>query len=57
MFVFILYSASAGLCLYWTAQNVLTIVQTKMTKVEPEAENVVEVIQPTKKRKRKDGNL
>ncbi len=57
MFVFILYSASAGLCLYWTVQNVLTIVQTKMTKVEPEAENVVEVIQPTKKRKRKDGNL
>jgi len=57
MFVFILYSASAGLCLYWTVQNVLTIVQTKMTKVKPEDENVVEVIQPTKKRKRKDGNL
>jgi YidC/Oxa1 family membrane protein insertase len=56
MFVFILYSASAGLCLYWTVQNVLTIVQTKMTKI-PEDENVVEVIQPTKKRKRKDGNL
>ena len=57
MFVFILYSASAGLCLYWTVQNVLTIVQTKITKVKPEDENVVEVIQPTKKRKRKDGNL
>ena len=52
MFVFILYSASAGLCLYWTVQNVLTIVQTKMTKI-PEDENVVEVIQPTKNKKQK----
>ncbi len=53
MFVFILYSASAGLCLYWTVQNVLTIVQTKMTKVDPEEENVVEVIHPAKNKKRK----
>jgi len=53
MFVFILYSASAGLCLYWTVQNVLTIVQTKMTKEDPEEENVVEVIQPAKNKKRK----
>jgi len=55
MFVFILYSASAGLCLYWTVQNVLSIVQTKMTKIDPEEDNAVEVIppdKPNKKRKR-----
>jgi YidC/Oxa1 family membrane protein insertase len=53
MFVFILYSASAGLCLYWTVQNVLSIVQTKMTKIDPEEENPVEVIPPKKQKKRK----
>jgi len=36
MFVVFFYSASSGLCLYWTVQNVLTIIQTKMTKVEPD---------------------
>ena len=53
MFVFFFYFASAGLCLYWTVSNVLGIVQTKMTKIEPEKDNAVEVIPPTKKRKRK----
>jgi len=53
MFVFILYSASAGLCLYWTVQNILSIGQTKMTKVEPVEENPVEVIPPKKQKKRK----
>ncbi len=54
MFVFFLYSASAGLCLYWTVQNILTIIQTKLTKVEEDedTEGAVEVIPPkTKKRK------
>jgi len=32
MFFFILYQMSAGLTLYWTAQNLLTIAQTYMTK-------------------------
>jgi YidC/Oxa1 family membrane protein insertase len=36
MFVVFFYSASSGLCLYWTVQNVLTIIQTKMTKIEPD---------------------
>lgn len=35
MFVFILYNFSAGLALYWTAQNLLSIVQMKLTKNEP----------------------
>ena len=53
MFVFFFYFASAGLCLYWTVSNVLGIVQTKMTKIEPVKDNAVEVIPPAKKRKRK----
>ena len=53
MFVVFFYSASSGLCLYWTVQNVLSIVQTKMTKVEPDkGNNEVEVIPPNKKRKK-----
>jgi len=51
MFVVFFYSASAGLCLYWTVQNVLSIIQTKMTKVEDE-DGQVEVIPPGKKPKK-----
>ena len=32
MFIVILYNFSAGLTLYWTVQNMLSIVQTKLTK-------------------------
>jgi YidC/Oxa1 family membrane protein insertase len=32
IFLFVLYNMSSGLTLYWTVQNVLTIVQTKLTK-------------------------
>ena len=32
MFLFILYNFSAGLTLYWTVQNLLTIAQMKLTK-------------------------
>ena len=32
MFLFIIYNFSAGLALYWTVQNLLTIVQMKLTK-------------------------
>ncbi len=35
MFVFILYNFSAGLALYWTIQNLLSIVQMKLIKNEP----------------------
>jgi len=33
MFVFFLYTFSSALTLYWTVQNILTIIQTKITKI------------------------
>lgn len=36
MFLFILYNFSAGLTLYWTVQNLLTIAQMKVTKTKDE---------------------
>jgi YidC/Oxa1 family membrane protein insertase len=35
MFMLILYNFSAGLTLYWTVQNLLTIAQTKLTRTDP----------------------
>jgi YidC/Oxa1 family membrane protein insertase len=32
IFVFMLYNFSAGLALYWTVQNLLSILQMKLTK-------------------------
>ena len=37
MFLVFLYNFSAGLTLYWTVQNLLTIVQTKLTKTNEPA--------------------
>ena len=34
MFIFFLYNYSAGLALYWTVQNLLSVVQTKLMKAE-----------------------
>jgi YidC/Oxa1 family membrane protein insertase len=36
MFMVFLYRYSAGLTLYWTVQNLLTIAQTKLTRTQPE---------------------
>jgi YidC/Oxa1 family membrane protein insertase len=36
IFMVTLYGFSAGLTLYWTVNNLLTIAQTKLTKTEPE---------------------
>jgi YidC/Oxa1 family membrane protein insertase len=36
MFLFILYNFSAGLTLYWTVQNLLSIAQMKLTKAKDE---------------------
>ena len=47
MFIVILYNFSAGLALYWTVQNLLSILQTKLTKTEP----LVQIIPPATKRK------
>jgi YidC/Oxa1 family membrane protein insertase len=35
MFMVVLYNYSAGLTLYWTVQNLLTIAQMKLTKTQP----------------------
>jgi YidC/Oxa1 family membrane protein insertase len=43
MFLFILYNFSSGLTLYWTVQNLLTIVQTKLTRTTGEEQPVVGV--------------
>jgi len=37
IFLVILYNYSAGLTLYWTVQNLLTIAQTKLTRAKDEA--------------------
>jgi YidC/Oxa1 family membrane protein insertase len=37
MFLVFLYNFSSGLTLYWTVQNILSIVQTKLTKTDPPA--------------------
>jgi YidC/Oxa1 family membrane protein insertase len=36
IFMLMLYNFSAGLTLYWTVSNLLTIAQTKLTKTQPE---------------------
>jgi YidC/Oxa1 family membrane protein insertase len=36
MFLFILYNFSAGLTLYWTVQNLLTIAQMRLTRSKDE---------------------
>src|SRR5262249_57093437 len=36
MFLVFLYNYSAGLTLYWTVQNLLSIVQTKLIRTQPE---------------------
>jgi YidC/Oxa1 family membrane protein insertase len=36
MMVVFLYNFSAGLTLYWTVQNLLSILQMKITKAKPE---------------------
>src|SRR6266404_61489 len=36
IFMLFLYNFSAGLTLYWTVQNLLTIAQTKLTRMQPE---------------------
>ncbi|MDB6029591.1 MAG: Membrane protein insertase YidC [Verrucomicrobiales bacterium] len=54
MFLFILYNMSAGLTLYWTVQNSLTILQMKLTKATddtgPGGKTQVQIIPPKKKR-------
>jgi len=54
MFMVGLYSFSAGLTLYWTVNNLLTILQTKVTKTMDETATTVQAVpvtQPAKKKK------
>ena len=53
LFLVFLYNYSAGLALYWTVNNLLTIVQTKLTKSkQAAAEVVVSPLTPLSKRKK-----
>ena len=54
MFLVFLYNYSSGLALYWTVNNVLTIVQTKLTKMNqaPGSPAVVSVLTPASKKKK-----
>ncbi len=47
MFLFMLYNFSAGLTLYWTVQNLLSILQMKLTRNQPAV--VPAVVVPTRK--------
>ena len=37
IFILFLYNYSAGLALYWTVQNLLSVMQTKLTKIDAPA--------------------
>ena len=54
MFLVFLYNYSSGLALYWTVNNVLTIVQTKRTKMNqaPVSPPAVSVLTPVSKKKK-----
>jgi YidC/Oxa1 family membrane protein insertase len=53
IFLVFLYNQPSGLVLYWTVQNLLTIVQTKLTKAKEAkaAAAPVVVTAPAKKKK------
>jgi YidC/Oxa1 family membrane protein insertase len=51
IFLVFLYNQPAGLTLYWTVQNLLTILQTKLTKAKEEAAKApAAVVKPQKKK-------
>lgn len=50
MFLLFLYKMAAGLTLYWTVQNLLTIAQMKLTRTKAEPVGTVTVIPPKKRR-------
>jgi YidC/Oxa1 family membrane protein insertase len=54
MFLVFLYNFSAGLALYWTVQNLLTIAQTKLTRMAPAtaAPAKVPVLTPPQKKRK-----
>jgi YidC/Oxa1 family membrane protein insertase len=54
MFMVFLYNFSAGLTLYWTVQNILSIVQTKLIRTLPQqtAPHHAPVLTPPQKRRK-----
>ena len=54
LFLFLLYNYSAGLTLYWTVNNLLTILQTKLTRTitEPTVPAKAPVLTPPQKKKK-----
>jgi YidC/Oxa1 family membrane protein insertase len=54
MFLVFLYTYSSGLALYWTVNNVLTVMQTKLTKMNqaPVSPVVASVLTPASKKKK-----
>ena len=54
MFLVFLYNYSAGLALYWTVQNLLTILQTKLTRMtaDPAAPAPASVLTPASKKRK-----
>jgi YidC/Oxa1 family membrane protein insertase len=53
MFLLMLYNYSSGLALYWTVNNVLTVAQTKLTKMKQEpVAPAVSVLTPVSKKKK-----
>jgi YidC/Oxa1 family membrane protein insertase len=54
MFLAFLYNYSAGLTLYWTVQNLLTILQTYLTRTVPEtgAPGKAPVLTPPQKKRK-----
>ena len=50
IFLVILYNFSSGLTLYWTVQNVLSIIQTKLTKNAPEPDEKAAMKAPAPKK-------
>jgi YidC/Oxa1 family membrane protein insertase len=53
LFLVFLYNYSAGLALYWTVNNLLTIAQTKLTRTNPApAANTIPALTPASKRKK-----
>jgi YidC/Oxa1 family membrane protein insertase len=52
IFMLFLYNFSAGLTLYWTVQNLLTIAQTKLTRNISEKPPSVPVLTPPQKKKK-----
>jgi len=51
MFLLFLYNYSAGMTLYWTVNNLLTILQTKLTRARQAAPPAPVLTPPAKRRK------